>query len=106
MHTIDHPETLPAEQQAIVQLAAKHRGVFEVMTKPDTRGPAIRSGNDKLFDPGDATYARRCCDAIPRLVELQLFRQSGNPKRFELTNYGWQISRHLTAMLKEQHGEQ
>ncbi len=97
MHTIEHPETLPAEEQAIVQMAAKNRGVFEIASRSDTKGPAVRSGNDKLFDAADAAYAMRCCEAIPRLIELQLARQAGGPRRFELTNFGWQLSRNLTA---------
>lgn len=105
MHTIEHPETLPAEEQAVVQLAAKNRGSFEIMTRSDTRGPAVRGGRDKLYDPKDPDYAMRCCEVIPHLIELQLIRQSGSPKRFELTNYGWQLSRNLTAKLKEQQGD-
>lgn len=104
MHTIEHSETLPAEHQAVVQLAAKNRGSFEIMTRSDTRGPAIHAGRDKLYDPNDPGYAMRCLETIPQLIELQLVRQSGGPKRFELTNFGWQLSRNLTQKLKEQQG--
>ncbi|WP_442484607.1 AAA family ATPase [Aeoliella sp. SH292] len=102
MHTIEHPETLLAEEQAVVQLAAKNRGIFEIATRSDTHGPAIRAGIDKLYDPADPTYAMRCCETVPHLIELQLIRQSEVPKRFQLTNFGWQLSRNLTAKLKEE----
>lgn len=101
MHTIADPETLSSEERAVVQIAAKNRGVFEIVTRSDTKGPAVRSGNDKLYDAADETYAIRCCEAIPRLIELQLARQAGGPKRFELTNFGWQLSRNLTAKSSE-----
>ncbi|QDU55095.1 ATP-binding protein [Aeoliella mucimassa] len=102
MHTLEHAENLLAEEQAIVQMAAKNRGAFEIANRSDTRGPAIRSGNDKLFDPANPTYAMQCLEAIPHLIEMQLVRQAGGPKRFELTNFGWQLSRNLTAKQEEE----
>ncbi len=106
MHTLEHSQDLQPEAQAVVQIAAKNRGAFEIASRSDTRGPAVRSGNDKLHDPNDETYAMRCCEAIPQLVELQLVRQAGGPKRFELTNFGWQLSRNLTAQAKAANDQQ
>lgn len=105
MHTIADPETLLAEEQAVVRLAAKNNGVFGIETRSDTRGPAVRSGNDKLFDPADEGFAMRCCEAIPHLIELQLVSQADEPKRFELTNFGWQLSRKLTVKRSEESEE-
>lgn len=105
MHTIEHSQSLQPEEKDVVKLAAKNRGVFEVAIRSDTRGVAVRSGKDKLFDPEDETYANRCCEAIPRLIDLQLVRQADAPHRFELTNFGWQFSRNLTLEAKEEPGE-
>lgn len=102
MHTLETSDTFSAEEQAVVQMAAKNRGVFEIANRSDTKGPAVRSGNDKLFDAANSSYAMQCCEAIPRLIELQLVRQAGSPKRFELTNFGWQLSRNLTANSKSE----
>ncbi|WP_231956584.1 AAA family ATPase [Posidoniimonas polymericola] len=88
----------------MVQIAAKNQGVCEIVNRPETRGPAIRAGNDKLFDANDHSYAMRCCETIPHLIELRLLKVSGGAKRFELTNFGWQLSRKLTAAEKAEDG--
>ena len=97
MHTIVDPQTLQPTEQDVVRIAGRNGGMLEVANRSDTRGPAVRSGKDKLYDPHDPTYARRCCEAIPRLVDLQLLRIGNAPKHFELTNFGWQLSRKLTT---------
>ncbi|TWT37119.1 hypothetical protein KOR34_20660 [Posidoniimonas corsicana] len=96
MHTIADTESLNPVERAVVELAAANRGAFEVSSRSDTKGPAIRGGKKKLFKPDDLAYARRCCDAIPRLIELQLVRHASGKNGYELTNFGWQLSRKLS----------
>lgn len=102
MHTICAPESLEPAEQAVVAFAAENRGAIEVANRSDTRGPAVRCGRLKLYDPQDPSYAKQCCESIRRLVELQLLRESGKPKHYELTNFGWQLSRKLTAKANEE----
>lgn len=61
----------------------------------------MRGGKYKLYDLQNSEYAKDCCDAVPRLVEWQLLRSAGRPKHYELTNFGWQLSRKLTIPGKE-----
>ena len=97
MHTAAAPESLSHEEQDVIQAAAKNRGAFEIASRSDTRGPAIRAGRFKLYDPNDPTYAARCLAKIPQLIDLQLIRESAQRQQFELTNFGWELSRKLTA---------
>jgi len=97
MHTVLDPQLLQPEERAIVEVAANNRGTFEIASRSDTRGPAVRAGKEKLYDPSDESYAERCCAAVENILELQLARRSGTPKHFELTNFGWQLSRKLTT---------
>lgn len=96
MHTVVDPKSLQPEEQAIVELAAANRGAFEVSSRSDTRGRAVRGGKQTLYKADDPAFAQLCCDAVPRLIELQLVRPAGRKNCFELTNFGWQLSRKLT----------
>lgn len=102
MHTIVSAESLNPVEQDVLTIGGRNGGKLEVVSRSDTRGPAVRAGKDKLYNPQDPTYARSCCDAIPKLIELQLLRLGTVPKHYELTNFGWQISRKLTTKAKEQ----
>lgn len=97
VHTIATPESLSPAQQDVVRIAGRNGGKIEISSRSDTHGPAVRSGKEKLYNPQDPTYAHHCCDAVPALIELQLLRTGSLPKHFELTNFGWQISRKLTS---------
>ncbi len=101
MHTIAAPESLKPEEQDVVRLAARNSGKLEIATRSDTRGPAVRAGKDKLYNLQDPNYAQKCCDAISELIELQLLRVGDAPKQYELTNFGWQLSRKLTTNTTE-----
>lgn len=101
MHTLKEPESLNSEERAVLELAAQNRGELEIANRSDTRGFAVRGGRHKLFDPHHLEYARNCCEAVGRLVEWQLLRASGKPKHYELTNFGWQLSRKITIQSKE-----
>jgi len=101
MHTLKAPESLNPEEQAVLELAAQNCGGLEIANRSDTRGPAVRGGRNKLYNLKDLDYAKKCCDAVCRLVDWQLLRTSSKPKHYELTNYGWQLSRKLTSQAKE-----
>ncbi len=103
MHTAA-PETLRPAEQDVLRVAGRNGGKVEISNRSDTRGPAVRAGKDKLYDQHDPTYAQNCCEAVSTLIELQLLRTGVEPKHYELTNFGWQISRKLTVRKKE--GEQ
>jgi hypothetical protein len=100
MHTFATPESLSPEEQAVIELAARNSGKLEIASRSDTRGPAVRAGRHKLFDPNVPSYAKQCCEAIPRLIELQLLGAVSSQKKFELTNFGWQLSRKLSIIAK------
>ena len=102
MHTIAAPESLKPEEQDVITVAGKNSGKIEIASRSDTRGPAVRAGKDKLYRPHDRHYAERCCEAIANLVELQLLRPAAMPKHYELTNFGWQLSRALTLKVKSE----
>ncbi|MEQ8847326.1 AAA family ATPase [Botrimarina sp.] len=97
MHTVATPESLEEDQLTVLLAAAQNRGTAEVAVRSDTRGRAVRCGKVKLYDPNDDTFAGRCCDAVSELVELLLLRESPTPGVFEMTNFGWQLSRKLTG---------
>jgi hypothetical protein len=105
MHTLTAPESLKPEEQAVVELAASNSGKIEIANRSDTRGPAVRAGRQKLYNQQDPTYAKMCCEAVSQLIELQLLRTAGGPKQYELTNFGWQLSRKLTIKAKEKSQE-
>ncbi len=101
MHTVVAPETLQPAEQDILRIAGRNGGKVEISNRSDTRGAAVRAGKEKLYDPQDPTYAQNCCESISTLIELQLLRSGEVPKHYELTNFGWQISRKLTIKKKE-----
>jgi hypothetical protein len=84
-----------------LRIAGRNGGKVEISNRSDTHGPAVRAGKDKLYDQQDPTYAQNCCEAVSTLIELQLLRTGESPKHYELTNYGWQISRKLTVKKNE-----
>ncbi len=97
MHTVAMPESLSLEGQAVISAAARNRGRFEIANRPDTHGPAIRAGQCTLYDPDDPTYAERCRAVVADLLDSLLVRETGVRQHFELTNFGWQLSRKLTV---------
>lgn len=101
MHSLKAPESLTPEEQAVLELAAQNRGSLEIANRSDTRGLAVRGGKHKLYNPQDPEHAPKCCDAVPRLVEWQLLRSGNKPKHYELTNFGWQLSRKLSIQARE-----
>jgi hypothetical protein len=97
MHTIATPESLQPAEQDVLRIAGRNGGKVEISNRSDTRGPAVRAGKEKLYNEHDPSYAQKCCEVISSLIELQLLRTGAVPKQYELTNFGWQISRKLTV---------
>ena len=76
MHTIPDTESLQPEEQEVVVAAAGNRGAFQIVVRPETRGPVIQAGQKKLFQKDEPNFAKRCCDSVSRLIELQLVREN------------------------------
>ncbi|TWU21905.1 AAA family ATPase [Bythopirellula polymerisocia] len=102
MHTIAAPESLNTEEQDVVRVAARNSGKLAIENRSDTRGHAVRAGNEKLYNPQNPDYAKNCCEAVSQLIEMQLLRTGDGPKQYELTNFGWQLSRKLTTKSNEE----
>lgn len=101
MHTVVASEMLKPEEQDVLRIAGRNGGKVEISSRSDTRGPAVRAGKEKLYNQQNRTYAQQCCEAISTLIELQLLRSGGVSNQYELTNFGWQISRKLTIKKSE-----
>ena len=95
MHTVTDPSELPDEQVQLVAAAAEDRGRLRVCVKADTKGRAVRSKHERFFDPDDRTVAAHYIDLLIELERLLLFRQAGGRETYELTNFGWLVSRKL-----------
>ncbi len=93
--TINDPNQLTPEQQGIIVAAMENRGQFQISTRSDTKGKAVRTKEEKFYDPEDREFARRYIDAVRQLERLLFVREEGDRDRFELTNFGWLIGRKL-----------
>ncbi len=93
--TINDPNQLTPEQQDIIVAAMENRGHFQIATRSDTKGKAVRTKEEKFYDPEDRECARRHIDAVRALERLLFVREEGDRGRFELTNFGWLIGRKL-----------
>lgn len=93
--TINDPNQLTPEQQDIIVAAMEDRGQFQIATRSDTNGKAVRTKDEKFHDPEDREFARRYIDAARQLARLLFVREEGGRDRFELTNFGWLIGRKL-----------
>ncbi len=99
--TINDPNQLTPEQQDIIVAAMEDRGQFQIANRSDTKGKAVRTKEEKFFDPEDREFARRYVDAVRQLERLLFVREEGDRDKFELTNFGWLIGRKLMQERKE-----
>jgi hypothetical protein len=53
------------------------------------------AGRRKFFSPDDRSVAAHYLSLLVRLKELELFHEVANKHAYELTNFGWQLSRKL-----------
>ena len=95
MHTIVDARNLTEAEQELIRAAVGHQGMLEVATRAGTRGPVVMAGRKKFFDPQDRSVAEHYISLLARLKEMELVREAANKKAYELTNFGWQLSRNL-----------
>ena len=95
MHTIVDARNLTEAEQKLIRAAVGNQGVLEVATRAETYGRAVVAGREKFFDPKDRSVAEHYISLLARLKEMELFHESANKKAYELTNFGWQLSRNL-----------
>ena len=95
MHTIADASLMTDAEKDLIRAAVGNQGVLEVAVRPDTRGPAIIAGRKKFFDPKDRSVAEHYISLLARLKDMELIHEAANRKAYELTNFGWELSRKL-----------
>jgi hypothetical protein len=95
MRLIPDVHSLTEAEQELIRAAAGNQGVLEVAMRAETHGRAIVAGRKKFFDPKDRSVAEHYISLLARLKELELIHEAFNRKAYELTNFGWQLSRKL-----------
>ncbi len=96
MHTVVQPESLTAEQKELVGAASASSGQLCVKVSTSTRGRAVCAKRKSFFDSDDVSVALRYIESIQSLVKLHLLRESVGRANYELTNFGWELSRKLS----------
>jgi hypothetical protein len=95
MHLIADAHELTDAEQELIRAAIGNQGVLEVAVRPETHGRAVVAGRKKFFDPKDRSVAEHYLSLLARLKDLELVHEAANKKAYELTNFGWQLSRRL-----------
>src|SRR5262245_56306131 len=95
MHTIVDAHLLSEAEQELIRAAVGNQGVLEVAVRAEMHGRAVVAGRKRFFDPKDRTVAEHYISLLSRLKELELIHEAANRKAYELTNFGWQLSRSL-----------
>jgi len=95
MHLIADAHNLTEAEQELIRAAVGKQGVLEVAVRAEMHGRAVVAGRKRFFDPKDRTVAERYISLLSRLKELELVHEAANKKAYELTNFGWQLSRNL-----------
>jgi hypothetical protein len=95
MHTIVDANNLTDAEKDLIRGAVANQGVLEVAVRPETRGRAIIAGRKKFFDPNDRSVAEHYISLLARLKDMELIHEAANKKAYELTNFGWELSRKL-----------
>src|SRR5882672_6580774 len=95
MHLIANAHDLTEAEQELIRAAIGNQGVLEVAVRAETNGRAVVAGRKKFFDPQDRSVAERYISLLARLKDLELVHEAANKKAYELTNFGWQLSRNL-----------
>lgn len=95
MHTIIEAENLTVAEQELVRAAMLNQGVLEIATRSETHGRAIVAGRKKFFDPKDRGVAEHYISLLAHLKQMELIHEAANKNAYELTNFGWQLSRKL-----------
>ena len=95
MHTIVDAENLTDTEHELIRAAVANQGVLEIVSRAETRGRAICAGRKKFFDPADRTVAEHYISLLAHLKALELIHEAASKNAYELTNFGWQLSRRL-----------
>lgn len=95
MHTIVDADHLTDAEKELIRGAVGNQGVLEVAVRSDTRGRAVIAGRKKFFDPKDRSVAEHYISLLAKLKDMELIHEAANKKAYELTNFGWQLSRKL-----------
>jgi hypothetical protein len=95
MHSIADVHNLSEAEQALIRGAAGNQGVLEIVMRAEMHGRVVVAGRKKFFDPKDRTVAEHYISLLARLKDLELIHEAANKKAYELTNFGWQLSRKL-----------
>jgi hypothetical protein len=95
MHHIADAQSLTEAEQELIRAAVGNQGVLEVVTRAETHGRAVVAGRRKFFSPHDRSVAAHYITLLARLKELELIHEVANKNAYELTNFGWQLSRKL-----------
>lgn len=95
MHSIVDARNLSVEEQELIRAAVANQGRLDVIRRPETHGHAVVAGRKRFFDPHDPAVAQQFVSLLARLKDLELLQPVENNKAYELTNFGWQLSRSL-----------
>lgn len=95
MHTIVQVENLTDEERELVRAAMLNQGVLEIATRAETHGRAIVAGRKRFFDAKDRGVAEKYISLLANLKQMELIHEAANKNAYELTNFGWQLSRKL-----------
>jgi hypothetical protein len=95
MHIIADANSLTDAEQELIRAAVGNQGMLEVATRADMHGKAVVAGRRRFFSPNDRSVAAHYLSVVTRLKELELIRPVANQNAYELTNFGWQLSRKL-----------
>src|SRR5262245_49876305 len=95
MHSIVDAHNLTSAEQDLIRAAVGNRGVLEIVTRAETHGRAVVAGRKRFFDPADQSVAAQYISRVTRLKELELIHEVAGRNAYELTNFGWQLSRNL-----------
>ncbi len=95
MHSIVDVSNLSEPEQELIRAAVGNQGILEVVMGAGTRGRAVCAGRKKFFDPNDREVAQQYIELISRLRQLELVCGAEKKNCYELTNFGWELSRRL-----------
>jgi hypothetical protein len=97
MHVITDPSLLSPDQQELVMAAATNRGKLQICNRSNTHGRAVCTKTSAFTDAEDREVAQRYLHALRELERYLLLREAQARETYELTNFGWQISRKLVT---------
>jgi len=95
MHSIVEVSNLTAAEQEMIRASVANQGVLEVVMHTETHGRAVVAGRKKFFDPKDRSVAEHYISLLAHLKAMELIHEAASKNAYELTNFGWQLSRKL-----------